>query len=75
MGQKRKLSPDTPDEPQKKKRRVEEPKPSSAAPVPGTQEVVKELLGAGADVNAKNDKGLTPLFVTTLQWPFLVTSD
>ena len=43
MGQKRKLSPDNPDEPQKKKRRVEEPKPSSAASVPGTGEVVKEL--------------------------------
>ncbi|KAI0714277.1 ankyrin repeat-containing domain protein [Cerioporus squamosus] len=27
----------------------------------GFEDVVKELLGAGADVNAKNDKGLTPL--------------
>ena len=42
MGQKRKLSPDNLDEPQKKKRRVEEPKPRSATPVPGTQEVVKK---------------------------------
>ena len=39
----------------------------------GFEEVVKELLGAGADVNAKNDKGLTPLCVTTLQWSILVT--
>jgi len=29
----------------------------------GQEEVVKELVGAGADVNRKNDKGITPLFV------------
>ncbi|EED82144.1 predicted protein [Postia placenta Mad-698-R] len=28
----------------------------------GHEEVVKELLGAGANVNARNDKGLTPLW-------------
>ena len=27
----------------------------------GQEEVVRELVGAGADVNKKNDKGLTPL--------------
>ena len=42
MGQKRKLSPDNLDEPQKKKRRVEEPKPRPVTPVPDTQEVVKK---------------------------------
>lgn len=29
----------------------------------GHEEVVRELVGAGADVNGKNDKGITPLFV------------
>ena len=29
----------------------------------GQEEVVQELVGAGADVNRKNDKGITPLFV------------
>jgi Ankyrin repeats (many copies) len=29
----------------------------------GQEEVVRELVGAGADVNRKNDKGITPLFV------------
>ena len=29
----------------------------------GQEEVVNELVGAGADVNRKNDKGITPLFV------------
>jgi ankyrin repeat protein len=29
----------------------------------GHENVVQELLGAGADVNATNDKGLTPLYV------------
>ncbi|KAF8963143.1 ankyrin repeat-containing domain protein, partial [Flammula alnicola] len=27
----------------------------------GQENVVQELIGAGADVNRKNDKGLTPL--------------
>lgn len=27
----------------------------------GHEDVVRELLGAGANVNATNDKGLTPL--------------
>ena len=27
----------------------------------GHEEVVRELVGAGADVNKKNDKGITPL--------------
>jgi ankyrin repeat protein len=27
----------------------------------GHEDVVKELVGGGADVNAKNDKGITPL--------------
>lgn len=27
----------------------------------GNEEIVKELVGAGADVNKKNDKGMTPL--------------
>ncbi|KZP09040.1 ankyrin, partial [Athelia psychrophila] len=27
----------------------------------GQEEIVKELVGAGADVNRKNDKGITPL--------------
>jgi hypothetical protein len=30
----------------------------------GQEEVVNELIGAGADVNKKNDKGITPLFVS-----------
>ncbi len=30
----------------------------------GQDEVVSELVGAGADVNRKNDKGITPLFVS-----------
>ena len=30
----------------------------------GQEEVVKELVGSGADVNRKNDKGITPLFVS-----------
>jgi hypothetical protein len=30
----------------------------------GHEEVVSELVGAGADVNRKNDKGITPLFVS-----------
>ena len=30
----------------------------------GQEEVVNELVGAGADVNRKNDKGITPLFVS-----------
>jgi 26S proteasome non-ATPase regulatory subunit 10 len=29
----------------------------------GQEEVVRELVGAGADVKRKNDKGITPLFV------------
>lgn len=29
----------------------------------GQEEVVQELVGAGADVNRKNDKGIAPLFV------------
>jgi ankyrin repeat protein len=32
----------------------------------GQEEVVNELVGAGADVNRKNDKGITPLFVSAL---------
>ncbi|KIJ62844.1 hypothetical protein HYDPIDRAFT_93575, partial [Hydnomerulius pinastri MD-312] len=28
----------------------------------GHEDVVQELVGAGADVNQKNDKGLTPLY-------------
>lgn len=31
----------------------------------GQEEVVSELAGAGADVNRKNDKGITPLFVSS----------
>lgn len=27
----------------------------------GHDDIVQELVGAGADVNAKNDKGITPL--------------
>jgi len=27
----------------------------------GHDDIVQELVGAGADVNVKNDKGLTPL--------------
>ncbi|OAX33258.1 ankyrin, partial [Rhizopogon vinicolor AM-OR11-026] len=27
----------------------------------GNEEIVRELVGAGADVNRKNDKGITPL--------------
>ncbi|KAI9566838.1 ankyrin repeat-containing domain protein, partial [Boletus coccyginus] len=27
----------------------------------GHEEIVQELVGAGADVNQRNDKGLTPL--------------
>jgi hypothetical protein len=30
----------------------------------GQEEVVSELVGAGADVNRKNDKGISPLFVS-----------
>jgi hypothetical protein len=30
----------------------------------GQEEVVNDLVGAGADVNKKNDKGITPLFVS-----------
>jgi hypothetical protein len=30
----------------------------------GQEEVVNEVVGAGADVNKKNDKGITPLFVS-----------
>jgi hypothetical protein len=30
----------------------------------GQEEVVNELIGAGADVNRKNEKGITPLFVS-----------
>lgn len=30
----------------------------------GHEEVVQELVGAGADMNKKNDKGITPLFVS-----------
>lgn len=30
----------------------------------GQEEAVNELVGAGADVNRKNDKGITPLFVS-----------
>jgi len=29
----------------------------------GHEEVVRELVGAGADMNRKNDKGITSLFV------------
>lgn len=29
----------------------------------GHEEVVQELVGSGADMNRKNDKGITPLFV------------
>jgi hypothetical protein len=29
----------------------------------GQEEVVQELVGAGADINRKNDKGIAPLFV------------
>jgi ankyrin repeat protein len=29
----------------------------------GNEDVTKELVGAGANVNAKNDKGATPLYV------------
>lgn len=28
----------------------------------GHEDVVKELVGAGADVNKRNEKGLTPLY-------------
>lgn len=30
----------------------------------GQEDVVNELVGARADVNRKNDKGITPLFVS-----------
>jgi hypothetical protein len=30
----------------------------------GQEDVVRELVGAGAEVNRKNDKGITPLFVS-----------
>jgi hypothetical protein len=30
----------------------------------GQEEAVSELVGAGADVNRKNEKGITPLFVS-----------
>jgi hypothetical protein len=30
----------------------------------GQEEAVNELVGAGADVNRRNDKGITPLFVS-----------
>ena len=36
----------------------------------GNDDVVRELLGAGADVKAVNDKGLTPLCVTILSHVF-----
>jgi hypothetical protein len=45
----------------------------------GQEEVVNELVGAGADVNRKNDKGITPLFVSRvlavcffsrISWPY-----
>lgn len=29
----------------------------------GHEDVVRELVGAGAEVNRKNDKGITPLLV------------
>ena len=32
----------------------------------GQEEVVRELVGTGADVNRKNDKGITPLFVSRI---------
>ncbi|KAG1866118.1 ankyrin repeat-containing domain protein [Suillus subluteus] len=36
----------------------------SSSPVSaGQEDVVRELVGAGADVNRKNDKGITPLLV------------
>jgi hypothetical protein len=34
----------------------------------GQEEVVNELVGAGADVNKKNDKGITSLFVSCLSF-------
>ena len=37
----------------------------------GQEEVVNELVGAGADVNKKNDKGITPLFVSFLIFCYL----
>lgn len=30
----------------------------------GFEDVVRELLGAGAEVNRTNDKGLTPLYAS-----------
>jgi hypothetical protein len=30
----------------------------------GHEDVVRELVGAGADVNKKTEKGLTPLYAT-----------
>jgi ankyrin repeat protein len=29
----------------------------------GNEDIVRELVGAGADINRKNDKGITPLSV------------
>lgn len=31
----------------------------------GHEEIVRELVGAGADVQRVNDKGLTPLYVSS----------
>lgn len=36
---------------------------SSSLVSAGHEDVVRELVGAGADVNRKNDKGITPLLV------------
>jgi len=39
----------------------------------GQEEVVNELVGAGADVKRKNDKGITPLFVSRVLAVYLFT--
>ncbi|KAI4525459.1 ankyrin, partial [Schizophyllum commune H4-8] len=48
------------------KAEVDKPDPAGWTPLhiacsAGWTEVVTELVGAGANVNAKNDKGITPL--------------
>jgi len=39
----------------------------------GQEEVVNELVGAGTDVNRKNDRGITPLFVSRAHFVGLFT--
>lgn len=49
---------------------------NSCSPVSaGNEDIVRELVGAGADVNRKNDKGITPLSVMFPLAITLVSSD